>query len=855
MSDTKKGKSGLTPLMQQYFEIRDQYADTLLLFQVGDFYELFFDDAKRAAAFLGIALTKRGTHNGEPIALCGVPLHALEHYLIKLVNGGFRIAICDQLEPPKPGSIVKRGVTQVLTPGTLTDSRLLPDKSSAYLSSFFSHKDSQDLILISSDLLSGQLLVTVFEPEQERFLEEEVVRLSPAEILLADNKNNKFQQLFLRLGVSISLVKNSEDFNEFEQWLSEQFVEEQRKKITMNKSAYGALFQLYSYLSFNQPNALKLFQQIQWYRPEQYLVMDSATQRNLELTQNLQGSVENSLFALLDEAMTPMGSRVIKQWVLRPLRTEGLIKNRHDCVEYFVHNIATLQQLKEQFESISDLERVIGRMALLRGQQHDYVMLMRVLEVLPAIKTILSSVELPLMKKLCDRLGEYHTLHQLLVASINDDRSHEWLIKKGFDQQLDQLRDLLMHGNDKILELEKKEQSQSKINSLKIRYNQVQGYYIEVTKPNLSLVPDYFIQTQTLVGKVRFTTTELKSLEADLYKAKREVQQVEQMVYERVKQDVAEYITQLRKTAFSLAHLDALASLAQVSYDRGYVRPTMHSSQDIIITQGKHPLVSHSMKTGFVPNDTQLTDDEQLWIITGPNMGGKSTYLRQVALMCVMAQLGSFIPAKSAQLPFLDKLFTRIGASDNLTDGKSTFLVEMEETASICNRATQNSLVILDEVGRGTSTFDGLAIAHAVVEYIYKRLNARCLFATHYHELTLLAEEFKGIVCYHATSQRTAQGIVFLHQMVRGIADGSFGLDVAKLAGLPESLIERAKVVLDQLDKQEKASIGVQSADIDKIMQLESELDQARKRLALLDSVNYDDLSPKKAFDFLWELK
>ncbi|HJM68359.1 MAG TPA: DNA mismatch repair protein MutS [Candidatus Babeliales bacterium] len=855
MSDATKGRPKLTPLMQQYFEIRDQYPDTLLLFQVGDFYELFFDDAKRAAAYLGIALTKRGTYDGEPIALCGVPLHALEHYLIKLINGGFRVAICDQLESPQPGTIVKRGVTQVLTPGTLTDSRLLQEKSSTYLSSFFADKTSKQLALVSAELLSGQLLVTLFDDVQERFLEEEVLRLSPAEVVIPDDKNKRNQQLFKKLGVSISLAQANTSVSAFDAWLKKQFTTEQSTRILDSKPVYGALIQLFGYLSHTQPEALGLFKQIQWYAPEQYLVMDSSTQRNLELVQNLQGSADHSLFALLDAALTPMGSRVIKQWVVRPLRNSNLIKNRHDCVDYLVQSVALLQELVEQFGAIADLERVIGRMALERGQLHDYIMLTRVLDVLPTIKKLLINIDIPLMSKLCQRLGEYGAIQKLLASAINEDQCKDYTIKPGFDQQLDQLRDLLTHGNDKILKLEQKEQGQTGVNSLKIRYNGIHGYYIEITKPNLSQVPDYFIHTQTLVGKSRFTTTELKTLEADIFKAQREVEQVELAVYERVKKEVAEHIVPLRKTAFALAHIDALISLARVAYDRGYVRPVMHPSQDILIKQGKHPLVSHSMKTGFVPNDTQLTDEEQLWIITGPNMGGKSTYLRQVALICVMAQLGSFVPAAAAQLPVLDKLFTRIGASDNLTEGKSTFLVEMEETASICNRATKDSLVILDEVGRGTSTFDGLAIAHAVVEYIYKQLNARCLFATHYHELTLLSQQYDGISCYYATSQRTEKGILFLHQIVPGVADGSFGLDVARLAGLPNSLIERAAIVLGQLDKQEKGSIPVQTADIDRIVQLEAQLEQMRKKVELLDSVNYDELSPRKAFDFLWQLK
>lgn len=856
-SKTKK-KTGLTPLMQQYFEIKEQYPGLILLFQVGDFYELFFEDATEAASYLGIALTKRGTYEGNPIPLCGVPLHALEHYLIKLIKGGFQVAICDQLEPAQTGKVVRRGVTKVLTPGTLTDSGLLQDKSQTYLSSLW--QTEEETSLISVELLTGQLLVTTISNENtnsiDKVLEEELLRMTPAEIILAEVRyNSTIPRIMKRLGIAISVAPPVINSDTYDEWIDQQFITEQAQKVRQSEGAYGALFQLYRYLTRNQPDALAQFSTIQWYKPESYLVMDTATQRNLELVKTLDGEYNNSLFSHMDKALTPMGSRVIKQWIVRPLCSKQMITYRQDCIQYFNSNPQVLKQVQDLFKGVSDIERVIGRIALNRGQLHDYVNLMNVLSMLPSLKQVMLSVDVPLVHKHLERLGEFAALAQLLQASINDDRNSDFTIKPGFDHELDRLRDLLLHGNQRILELEQQEQEKTNISSLKIRYNNVHGYYIEVTKANLSMVPEYFTHTQTLVGKSRFTTEELKVLEADLLKAKLQVEQIEQAVYDRVKSEVKQEVTKLRHTAHALAHIDALQSLAEVALRYGYIRPEINDGNDIVIEQGKHPIVAAQMKTGFIPNDTTLAHNERFWIITGPNMGGKSTYLRQVSLICIMAQIGSYVPAKMASVPVLDQLFTRIGASDNLSEGKSTFLVEMEETASICSRATPQSLVILDEVGRGTSTFDGLAIAHAVVEYLYQTIQARTLFATHYHELTQLESQYEGISCYHATSKETPNGILFLHTIVKGVADGSFGLEVAKLAGLPQPLVDRAAAILQDLDSQEQNMVRKPGKEVGDVMRLEKELTEAKKRLQVLESINYDDLSPKQALDLLWELK
>lgn len=856
-----------TPLMKQYFAIKEQYATALMLFQVGDFYELFFDDAKKAAAFLGITLTTRGKNNGEPIPLCGVPVHALDYYLSKLVRGGFHVAICDQLEEPKPGKIVKRGVTQVLTPGTITDAKLLDDKSSSYLLSFFPTNDS--LGLLFGELLTAQLFATVIPYDALRILEGELVRFFPDEILVPEGKPaQKFNQFFSSLGYCMSYNQFDEQNQEPEAWLY-RFRTDASKSLEQHTSLRFALFNFYWYLKKNQERALEHFKNIHFYKPDDFLVLDSATQRNLELLQNAHdGKRSNTLFSLLDQAVTPMGSRCIKKWLVRPLLKKEVIVQRQDMVAQFVTKNVLLQRLQGLLQQIGDLERITGRIALLRANPYDYVLLSNSLGILPEFKSLLMPLDcLPLIKIMLSYCDRFTPLQTLLQAALNDDIAQNLIIKKGFDQKLDHLRALVENSNQAILSLEKQEQKRTTINSLKIRYNQVYGYYLEVTKPNLHLVPEDFIRSQTLVGKERFTTVSLKKLESEIASARFEVERVEQQVFEQIKREVADYISPLRKLAQVLAHIDALGSFAVVASNHQYVCPVFCHDNKIAIKEGRHPVVDSKLKNRFIPNDTSITDEQRLLIITGPNMGGKSTFLRQTALIAIMAQCGSFVPAVQATLPLLDRIFTRIGAGDNVAEGKSTFLVEMEETALICSQATKNSLVILDEVGRGTSTFDGLAIAQAVVEYIYTELKASCLFATHYHELTHLSQRYPGIVSYHAASKKTEQGILLLYKILKGSADGSFGLEVAKQAQLPKKVIDRADEILHDLTRKEIKTQGSFSGIDQQALLLENQklrvtindlrakLKEKGEVLSRLHSINLDELSPKRAFDVLWELK
>lgn len=858
----------LTPLMQQYYEIKQQLPDTILLFQVGDFYELFFDDAKTVSAFLGITLTKRGHHNGEPIPLCGVPVHALKHYLHKLVRGGFKVALCDQLETAVPGKMVRRGVTQILTPGTLTDMQLLDEKSASYLFSFFPVGEQWGLLF--GELLTAQLFATVLPKDADKQLESELVRFFPDEILIPSCPAGlPFQRFFQQLGYFTSLEgadpHDDEQARTVNSWMQTQFTSSMLTQVEQHEALRCALHNFYFYVRKNQVSALEQFHALHFYEPDDFLMLDAATQRNLELVKNSQdGSRKNTLCSVMDRAVTAMGSRMIRKWIMRPLVKQTALEHRLDAVQAFMRNVSVNQQIHELLADVGDLERIVGRIALRRGSLHDYVGLKRALAVLPQLHRVLGAEQqVDLVQLILSHMQQFGELYQLLLSALNEDTSVEWMIKAGFDEHLDYLRSVIAGSNKKIVELERAEQVATGIASLKMRYNNVQGYYIEVTKTNAALVPDRYIRQQTLVGRERYTTHELRNLQDEIASAHAEVERAEKEAFERVQQVVAQHVASLRRLAHAVAHLDALHSFACVASDYGYVRPTFNDRRDIVIQQGRHPVVESVLTASFIPNDTVLTDEQSLWIITGPNMGGKSTYLRQVALICIMAQCGCFVPAQSASVPLLDRIFTRIGSGDNLAGGKSTFLVEMEETALICSSATQKSLVILDEVGRGTSTFDGLALAQAIVEHIFVTVQARCLFATHYHELTALQERYPGIVSFYAASKKTPQGILFLHAMVRGVADGSFGLEVAKLAQLPVSVIARADDILHGLlhkdgivslkpATKEQAGTWGHEAELAK---LREEVAAGKRVAQLIESIDYNELSPKKAFDLLWKLK
>jgi len=881
-------KDKLTPLMEQYFQIRDDLLcknpGTILFFQVGDFYELFFEDAKVVSSFLAIALTKRGKCSGKDIPLCGVPVHALRHYLTKLVKGGFKVAICEQLSEPKPGSIVERGVTQIFTPGTLVDTEMMDEKSACYILSFFPMQDRWGLAF--GELLTTQLFVTSIPAGSYRLLEAEVSRFFPDEIVIPSLRNAKsFNSYFRKLGYWVSAAQYlDEDVKQEEdvvgsviskEWFEKQFDGSTIKKLNSDFSLNNTLQLFFSYLHNTQKSSFEQFRTIQFYEPDDYLILDVSTQKNLEIVKNAQdGGRKNSLLSVLDKSRTAMGSRMVKKWLSRPLVQKKSILQRQEVVSSFAGQIALMQKLDDLLGGLSDLERIVGRIALRKATLNDYLALKDSLKLVEPIKyAIVSTSNLYLIYTILEKLTDFSDLVELLQASLNEDSSSKFIIKSGFDIELDRLRNLVENAQKEILKLEQKEVSRTKINSLKIRYNKVSGYSIEVTKTNLHLVPKDYIRQQTLSNRERYVTQELITLEKEINKAQSEIDQVEKQVFERVKKVVEEKLSKLRSLAYSLAYLDGIYSFAQVAYDNNYMLPTFNEEQNIIINEGRHPVVEYKLEGRFIANYTQVSDGQSLLIITGPNMGGKSTYLRQVALICIMAQCGSLVPAQKASLPILDRIFTRIGSGDNLAEGKSTFLVEMEETAAICTQATKNSLVILDEVGRGTSTYDGLAIAQAVIEFIYKKIKARCLFATHYHELTHLKDHFKGINNFYMACQKTDMGIVFLYKIMEGISSGSFGIEVAKLAELPVEVVSRAREILHALDDvafdfdhklfTKKKSFKNKGSDLThQIVSLKNENDdlkkllgQQEKLLEKLGDVKLDELSPRQAFDILWELK
>lgn len=849
-----------TPLMQQYLDIKAQFADTLLFFQVGDFYELFFDDAKIASAYLAIALTKRGKNKGEDIPLCGIPVHALNHYLTKLIKGGFRVALCEQLSKPQPGTVVERGVTQVFTPATLTDTTMLDEKTASYLLIFYPTETQWGLLF--SELMTAQLFATTIPAQHERMVESELIRFLPDEIILPQLPHTSWMQpFFKRLGYPVSSITAPEPDAGLTAWTAI-FSNKTQDALTQYPLIINNLQLLYSFLKRTNEKALTQFTSLHFYQPDDYLILDAATQKNLELITNKNdNSTHKTLFSVLDRAQTPMGSRTIKKWIQRPLVQKNLIQQRLEFIGTLRNNIELLHHLTALLEQLADLERIVGRIALQRAQLYDYLALKRALEIVPLIKQTLTEriTNNVLATALHERMADFTALLQLLTCALADDPANAHPIKRGYDQALDQLRDILDGGQANILKLEREECTRTGITSLKIGYNQISGYYIEVTNPNLDKVPAHYRHQQTLANRKRFVTDELEVYERNLVRAQNDVDAVEQQVFDHIKQEISTYVHALRACAHSLAYLDALVGFAAAAYEYRYVMPTLKDQQKIVINNGRHPVVEQMSQATFVPNNTTLTAEEPTWIITGPNMGGKSTYLRQVALISIMAQCGSFVPADTAELAIIDRIFTRIGSGDNLAEGKSTFLVEMEETATICTQATERSLVILDEVGRGTSTYDGMALAQAIIEHIHHHIGALCLFATHYHELTHLAETTKGIMNYHAASKRVGDSVIFMHKILPGNAEGSFGLDVARLAQLPTSIIQRASAILTEFHHAHATKQPIQQPQNNQqftatIKELEEKLVAYRTIAQRLDGLDCTTLTPKQAFDLLWDL-
>jgi DNA mismatch repair protein MutS len=805
----KKEKDSLTPLFRQYHSIKSQYPDVILMFRLGDFYEMFGKDAEIASRELDLVLTSREAGKGKRIPMCGVPYHAVERYIARLLSRGHKVAICEQMEEPaKAKGLVKRAVTRIVTPGTVVEESMLEARRSSFLAAVARYEDEFGLAI--ADVSTGELISTNLKGE--RLLWEELQRTSPAELLLLP----KEEELAGNAPPGTTITYFEDDpflLQSPRQILLEHFQVSSLRGFGIEEYplVQQACAMILSYLRKTQLSSLRHINSISIYFPQQYMLVDSIARRTLEITESFDGSRERSLLGILDSTLTAMGSRLLRKWIEQPLLSKEEIKNRLDAVEELYNQGRIRAWLREGLKSIGDLERIVGRCATGVASPKDLLILKKGLGSVSAISPHLSEMKSELLREIKGRLNPLPDLHSLLDIALREDAPatlrEGGIIKEGFSKELDELREAAAQGKEWIAEMENKERLRTGIKSLKIGYNAVFGYYIEVTKPNLRLVPKDYIRKQTLVNAERFITEPLKELEAKVLGAEERMAELEYEIFVSLRDEVVRRAEEVLQVARAVAELDALQSLAEVAGRYNYTRPIVDESDEIVIKDGRHPVVERFMEPGrFVPNDVELNcRDKRFLIITGPNMAGKSTYLRQVALIVLMAQIGSFIPAKYAKIGLVDRIFTRIGARDDLASGQSTFMVEMNEVANILNNATQRSLIVLDEIGRGTSTFDGLSIAWAVAEYILSdSIGARTLFATHYHQLNRLAKENPGVRNLRADVKEEAGNILFLYKIRPGATDKSYGIQVASLAGVPKEVLERAKEVLEDLERNEQ---------------------------------------------------
>ncbi len=800
----------LTPMMRQYKDVKSGVpADTLLLFRMGDFYEMFFEDALRGSRLMDITLTKR-----QGVPMCGIPHHSLNNYLPKIVESGVKVAIANQVEDPKLAKgIVKREVTRIITPGTVIDSSILSPSQSNYLVGIAAGKKDH-FGIACLDISTGEFQITEVENSEE--LDNELSRISAKECVIPEallknwdeNKNKPLPGMPI---VWSTLEDWNFAYDAAVDYLKERFGVASLdgfgcRGLNLAVSAAGGV--LY-YATENLRHKAGHINSLKTYCTKEYMVLDPATRRNLEITETVRSnSTDTTLIKVLDKTRTPMGGRLLREWLLRPLYNKESIIQRLDSVDDFKYEPLTLAEIQEVLGCVRDLERIIGRLNVGSANARDLIALSNSLESIPGLKILLDSYKAVLISQLNTKIELFPDLTTLIGTAISDEPpvtlTDGGIIRDGYNAALDELRQASREGKKWIAELQAKEQERTGIRSLKIRYNKVFGYYIEVTKSNLEQVPEDYIRKQTLVNAERFITPELKEVESKVLGADDKAKALEYELFQVIREKCITFTDKIKDTAAAIAGIDVLTSLAEAARVYNYVKPHITDDDVISIKCGRHPVLDATMKDErFVPNDTLIdSDDNKIMIITGPNMAGKSTFIRQVALLVLMAQTGSFIPAEEAKIGIVDRIFTRVGAADDLARGQSTFMVEMVETANILSHATDKSLVILDEIGRGTSTFDGLSIAWAVAEYIHNTPNscAKTLFATHYHELTELALTCKGVKNYNVAVREYGDKVVFLRQIIPGAADKSYGIYVAKLAGLPDRVIGRAKEILDNLE-------------------------------------------------------
>jgi DNA mismatch repair protein MutS len=856
----------LTPMMRQYKDIKENYKDSILFFRLGDFYEMFFEDAIVASKVLEITLTAKNCGLEEKAPMCGVPYHAADTYIAKLIDRGYKVAICEQVEDPATAKgIVKREVVQIITPGTVVSQNMLNEKDNNYLASVY--LDEQGTGLAFCDISTGEICTLEIKDNNHiEILFNELVKLSSKEILI--NSPGLENDLETATDAYISLLDQSYyNPKQLENRILDHFKVKSLQglgisSMQMATKALGSLL-LYLYDTKKQNllhlNSLKVIDQ------SDHMSLDKSTIRNLEITETLfEKKVQGSLIGVLDLTHTAMGSRKLKQWLKEPLKKKEAIQKRLDAVELLSDDILKRNNLKELLKQVYDLERLIGRITCGNTNARDLIALRNSIAVIPDLKAELQRCGDSLLEELYKEINDLKEPYELINSSITEDPPHTiregGIIREGYSKELDELKNSIKDGQEWIANLEEVERNRTGIKNLKVGYNKVFGYYLEVTKSNYDAIPDNYIRKQTLVNSERFITPELKQVESVVLNAEAKINELEYQLFQELREEIQKYIKTIQKTANAIAVLDVLLSFAEVSSRLNYVKPEIDDSDVINIKNGRHPVLEVTNKDGiFVSNDLYLDRDKQsLLIITGPNMSGKSTYMRQTALIVLMAQAGCFVPADHAKIGLVDRIYTRIGASDNLAQGQSTFFVEMSELAYILNTATQKSLVILDEIGRGTSTYDGLSIAWATVEYLCdpKRM-IRTLFATHYHELTVLEGSIRGLQNLNVDVKEQDGTIIFLHKIVKGSSSRSYGIHVAKLAGVPAKVLDRADEKLYELELESQSNVSYDKEILvsEKQEQLSIFDYTDNKLLERIKSLNLMEITPSQAFKILEELK
>jgi len=862
--------SNHTPMMQQYLKIKAEFPNMLVFYRMGDFYELFFDDARRASQLLDLSLTARGRSAGEPIPMAGLPYHAVDNYLSKLVKLNQSVAICEQIgDPATSKGPVERKVVRIITPGTITEDSLLEERKDNLLASVYVHKElhkvaSEPYGLAILDLTSGHF--TVSELGSLESLQSELERHKPSELLLEEGAVIK-DALRNQLGKQTAFSEQAPwwfDEQSARQCLNQQFATQDLSGFGCEDfhSAISAAGCLLQYVQNTQRMALPHIHSL---KPEQHhtaVILDTISRRNLEIDHAISGNKEHTLMAVMDRASTAMGSRLLGRWLNRPLRDQALLNQRY-------HSIAQLQadsqyeQIQPLLKKIGDIERVLTRIALRTARPRDFERLKNSLGVLPLLQAELLTISDPLIKQLAQNIGVFPEQYDLLKRAIIDNPPilirDGGVIASGYDQQLDELRNIQKNANQYLIDLESREKQRSGLSTLKVNYNRVHGYYIEVSRNQSEQVPENYQRRQTLKTNERFITPELKEFEDKVLSANEKALAREKALYDELFDLLAPQLKSLQICIRALCELDVISNFAERAFSLQWCKPQLTAESCLVIKQGRHPVVEHIQDSPFVANDIELNDSRRMLLITGPNMGGKSTYMRQVALLTLMAHIGSYVPAQSALFGSVDRIFTRIGASDDLAGGRSTFMVEMTETANILHNATEQSLVLMDEIGRGTSTYDGLSLAYASAHYLASTSRAFTLFATHYFELTHLPETFAHIANVHLDAIEHGEKIVFLHQVQDGCASQSYGIQVAALAGVPKEVIELARTKLASLEKDDKPANGRQDLNTRAVANtpLNPNIipEQYRDLINTLNNIEPDSLSPRAALDLIYQLK